>query len=376
MRRVRAVLSLLAAVAVLAGCYRTDMAIHVDDDGSGSFEIVFAIDREAWERFGGSGLLFDEETGEDFGDDPCGQIRAQIESSAEEVPAGTEVKPYEQDGFCGVQMRGEFSSIDQLDELLIDADDGTFSTFTLERDGDAWVFEAEPLPTEDAGEMVGFEELMQGASNVFRLRLPGRQVDHNADRIDDDGTLIWNLGVTGETRTLRARTEPGDPIRGQTLTPAGEDIPGQLGGDGDDDGGSSALWIGLGLLVVVAAVVGLVLWQRTRTKTPPVVAAPPAAAGGPAAVDPTAPYAPQGSPTVPPAPGAPAAPTAPAEPPVAQERPAAPSAPSRSSAPTAPQAPSSGPQWDPQRGAYIQWDPVGNRWLQYDDAGKEWKPIA
>src|SRR5690606_36218391 len=116
----------------------------------------FAIDREAWERLGGSGLLGDEKTG-GLGDDPCGQIRAQLETSTEEAPAGTEVKPYEKDGFCGVELRGEFSSIDDIGELLLGTEDSTFSEFTLERDGDAWVFEAVPLASMDDDDMVGFE---------------------------------------------------------------------------------------------------------------------------------------------------------------------------------------------------------------------------
>src|SRR5690606_41417980 len=86
MRPVRAVSILIAAVLVATGCYRSDIAIDVDDDGSGTFQMVFALDRDAWSQLGAFGMLGDESTAEDFGDDPCGQIRAEIEGSSASLP--------------------------------------------------------------------------------------------------------------------------------------------------------------------------------------------------------------------------------------------------------------------------------------------------
>jgi uncharacterized RDD family membrane protein YckC len=44
--------------------------------------------------------------------------------------------------------------------------------------------------------------------------------------------------------------------------------------------------------------------------------------------------------------------------------------------PAAPGPPQSGPQWDPERNAYIQWDPNRGSWLIFDDASQEWKPLT
>lgn len=40
-----------------------------------------------------------------------------------------------------------------------------------------------------------------------------------------------------------------------------------------------------------------------------------------------------------------------------------------------PQPGVTGPQWDPQRNAYVQWDPTEQRWLTYDDTTGTWKPL-
>jgi uncharacterized RDD family membrane protein YckC len=44
--------------------------------------------------------------------------------------------------------------------------------------------------------------------------------------------------------------------------------------------------------------------------------------------------------------------------------------------PAAPGPPQSGPQWDPERNAYIQWDPNRGSWLIFDDGSQEWKPLT
>jgi hypothetical protein len=293
----------------------------------------------------------------------------ESESGAEELPEGLQVEPYRDGDFCGVKFTAEFSDVDELQEMFdeISAETesqgfGSLASLTIEQDGDGWFFEATPSAT--SGESTGtdtemFEDFMEGASNVVRIKLPGEQVEHNADRIDDDGTMIWNLDVFGDTRTLTARTEPGDPITDEVFTDAGEEVSADIGGatgGSSDDGGSSTIWIILGILVVAAAVVGFILWKRKSgsSPTPAIAGAGPGAAGA------------MGFPGSPPMHDAPSAGSSLA-PPTA-------SAPA-DQGPAAADSGASGPQWDPQRNAYIQWDPAGNRWLQYDDATKEWKPL-
>jgi hypothetical protein len=352
MRRARLLLPLLVLAFVATGCFRQDLGVTVNDDGSGSVSMLVAFNPEAMSQF-------TDELGEAAGEmpeDPCADIESSASEDASGLPDGASVEPYREGDFCGVILTAGFESVDELDETLGTLFSNTesqglasFQSFTIEQDGDGWVFEAVPLDTgsETGGMDTGmFEDMLDGASNVVRVKLPGRQVDHNADRIDGDGTLIWNLDVLGDTRTLQARTEPGDPITDEVLTDAGEDVGGEIGSadgaGGDDDGGSSVVWIVLGVLVVAAAVVGFVLWQRNKSK------ATPAMAGGPVATGP------------------------PLQPTDAASAGASPTGPT-----TAASAPASdGPQWDAQRNAYIQWDAAGGRWLQYDDTTKEWTPIS
>jgi hypothetical protein len=349
MRRARLLLPLLVLAFVATGCFRQDLGVTVNDDGSGSVSMLVAFNPEAMAQLTEE---FGEAAGEEMPEDPCAEIESSTEGDSSGLPEGASVEPYRDGDFCGVIIGAEFSSIDELDETLSTLFSNTqsqglssFQSFTIEQDGDAWVFEAVPLDTSgDTGGMDAgmFGDMLEGASNVVRVKLPGRQVDHNADRIDDDGTLIWNLDVVGDTRTLQARTEPGDPITDEVITDAGEDVGGEIGsadGAGGDDGGSSVVWIVLGVLVVAAAVVGFVLWQRNKAKATPAMAGGPVATGPP--LQPT-----DSSASAAPAAGAAAAPSG------------------------------DGPQWDAQRNAYIQWDAAGGRWLQYDDTTKEWTPIS
>lgn len=370
MLRARGLLLFVVFAVALTGCFRSDLSIEVNDDGSGVYTQVVAINPKAFteiaEQFGGS----EEDLG--IPEDPCDEIVSSANEEQGELPDGATVEPYRDGDFCGATFTVEFDDVNELQDIFgqISAETenqgfGTLSSFTLERDGDGWFFEAAPASSADTGgpgadEMGMFEDFMRGASNVVRLKLPGRQVDHNADRIDDDGTMIWNIDVLGDSRTLTARTEPGDPITDETFTDAGEQVAGEIGGGSgsgsDDDGGSSVLWIVLGAVVVVAAIAGFVIWKRksggSSTPAPAMAGATGAAGGAPLGGSPSFGAAPPTESAA-----APAGSTAP-----------------ESAGESAGGSP--GPQWDPQRNAYIQWDPNGNRWMQYDDATKEWKPIA
>ena len=371
MRRASSLFIVVVLALVLTSCYRSDLQIEVNDDGSGTYTQVIAINPEAFteaaEQFGGSG--------EDAGipEDPCEEMQSSADTEAGELPSGVEIEPYRDGDFCGIKFTAEFADVDELEDLFGEISSetesqgfGTLESFTIERDGDGWFFEATPAASSDSSgtDMGMFDDFLEGASNVVRVKLPGKQVEHNADRIDGDGTMIWNLDVLGDTRTLTARTEPGDPITDEVLTDAGEEVAADLGGGGgggSDDGGSSTVWIILGLVVVAAAVVGFVLWKRKGggSPTPAIAGMPGASTGVQGGVPPTD-SGTYGMPVTPPA----------AETPTATAAPEAQAA-ATSSAPTA-----SGPQWDPQRNAYIQWDPAGNRWMQYDDTAKEWKPLV
>jgi hypothetical protein len=318
-RRCVLALATLALAFVLSGCYRSDLGVTVEDDGSGKVDFTFAIDPEQL-------ASLSEQLGEDasgLGDDPCSAIGEQS-ADMSTLPEGTEVEPYEEDGFCGVHITTPFEAgtdigafvLGDLEFSASEDSPTSFESFVIERDGDGWRFEATTAAPSDTG---GFDSgLLSGflgdASNIVRVKLPGEVVEEDADRVDD-GALVWDLDPLGESRTLSARTEP----------------------DGDG-GGSNLLWIILGAVAVAAVVVVVALWLRNRNRTPP------AAPGG-----------------------TPMSATPPTAPPVAD-------APPMADAP--PVADAAAPQWDAERGAYIQWDAAGGRWMQYDQGAGEWRPLT
>ena len=248
------VLRSLAGLAVLAlgltACIKADVDVAVNDDGSGRIVVISAIDRDAAEDFAGSFGTDDGGDGFDVGD-PC---QDPVTDARDSVPAGVQVEEYDQDGFCGVRLTADFGPGDDvaatLEGLLQGVDDdltGGSGPITLRREGEGWLFEV--VNDTSAGEEIpaGFgESLLEGAEIAYRIKLPGRQVEHNADRIEGDGTMVWELDILGETRDrLFARTEPGETI---------------TGGGG---GGSSTLLI-VGGVVLVAALLGFVVWRQTR----------------------------------------------------------------------------------------------------------------
>ena len=114
--------------------------------------------------------------------------------------------------------------------------------------------------------------------------------------------------------------------------------------------------------MVVGAIVGFVLWRKSKAaKTAPAMAG---AAMTPGTVPP-APTA--GMPPMPgaaPVAGAMVGATLLAPPTVSVDDPGA----AASAAPGQ-------PQWDTARNAYILWDAGSSKWLQYDNAAGAWKPI-
>ena len=246
--RLRRPLAALLALAVLAtGCFRAEIAIRVNADGSGTVSVLTAFDRSLMEASGGddaSGLgAFD--------------LSDLTEIDESELPPGASVEPYEEGDFIGVRVTAPFEAGDDvaasIDRILagtggesspLAGDDAAFRRLVLERDGDGWRFEAEmdisagELTEETGGDPFSeaFARLLLGdASFVVRLSLPGESVSHNADEIGPDSELVWNIDIFGgETRTLSASS----------------DASGEGGG-----GGTTIVVAVAALLVVVLAVV-------------------------------------------------------------------------------------------------------------------------
>lgn len=376
--RTRLVL-LMAAMAIIAsGCFKVNFTIDVNEDGSGTLEGLTAVNFET------VGTLFGD-LGEDAGDlagadQICNDFAGESGIDTSEFSSAT---PYRDGDFCGVEFSETFAPGQFTTAASALGDGGGDAILRQESDG-GWYFEA-PFDADSLGGgdvPPGFDDIFDGAEYIFRVRLPGRQVDHNGE-IDPEGYVIWDVDITNPPERLFLRTEPGERITGNASA-------------GGDDGGS-ALTVIL-IVIAVLAALGLAAWflmrNRNDDQDPPasgVAATIPGGAPSGPPVDPsmptggaadggwappsTADIAPLADPT-PVAPTPDATPVAePAPQPVAEPEPAAEPAPDVIASPTPEQA-TGAPVWDPVRRQYVQWDPNGDRWLVFDDATQSWGPEA
>ena len=372
MRRFAVVLAMVAFVAT--GCIRSDLNIQVNDDGSGTYTLLFAVNPKALSGLSGLGALGG---GSGSGGtvpnaaDLCKELQSAESvggGSGDPLPKGAKVENYNDGDFCGVRITVPFAAGDDVGRSIQEATGGlessvgsatSFDSFTLKRSGDGWIFEA---VQSDAGLGTGTEslgalgdnmtkQLLKDFSVVVRVKLPGRQVlsASNPDKIDGSGTMIWNVDPTAP-KTLTARTEKGSPITDKVLTDAGKSLGAAPGSSSSSGGGSGAAVAVLVVLVLLAGAAAFFLLRR-RNATPAMAGGPgPAVAGGPGpAVPPYSPYSP----------------AMPTQPPTDQTAPLA--------SPAAP-APE-GPVWDAARGAYVHRDPATGRMLVYDQAAAAWKPL-
>lgn len=192
--------ALLLALCSLAltGCFRVELSIRVNEDGSGVFSTVMAFE----DSFAGMA-----------GETPEGGL-----FGLGDIPLGAVVEEYSQDGFTGQRVSIEVSDMEQLQQLLAGDDDldGGVGELELAREGDGWRFSMMiPPPGEALADEVGDEDALDqfgsflaNASYTVRLALPGEIADHNADRVEDD-ELVWDLDLTStEPRTFSARSQP------------------------------------------------------------------------------------------------------------------------------------------------------------------------
>lgn len=370
-RRLR-ILALSAAVMLLASaCIKVNLAIEVNDDGSATIEGISALNTNALEDFAEA---FGEEQ------DLCAEFANDSGIDTEEFD---EVSPYNEGGLCGVQFKDIVSAEEIAASEELPGGDGAI----LRRDGQGWYFEL-PLDSADltgdlggAGDIPGLGNVFEDAEFEVRVKLPGRQVEHNGDSIDGDGFVVWDVDLLNPPGRLFLRTEPGETITG--------------GGGG---GGAGTI---LAIIFAALIVLGLAAFFISRRKSAGDAAAPPAPGVTPApagewaapATPPVdsggwaAPAAdvPAAAPAAPAAPSAAAATTAdsqaPAPEPVVdddatvelQPIAAEPAAPAEQRSPTIEEATGQS-VWDPVRGKYVQWDPGAARWLVFDQDTQAWSP--
>ncbi len=263
MRRLPLLLMLPAILLVSAACIRSEIEIRVNEDGSGTAAVLFAFDRATLEALAEGEEIPDPTEDIDPADLPEGAVVEAIDTE-QEIGVRVEI-PFAASADVGAAIDEAFGALGE-DAGPIAGEEGVFEAFSLRQDGDLWRLDATTavpdLSQEEAAEMALAASLFQNATLTVRIALPGDVTEHNATRVEGDGTLVWELPLMP--------TEPA------TLTAVS-----------DTSGGGLNVAVVAGIVIGLLVVAGLgfaYLQRRSRTEAPAAPLAPPA--------DPPAPPAP------------------------------------------------------------------------------------
>jgi len=221
---------------VVAACRaEANTIITVEEDRSGT--VVFEIGAD--EEF----LSLLESTGADPSD--------LLSSGDLEVPGSTPLQRTEGEmSYWGFEWA--FDDVDEISQTLAGAGETTgtdFSELTFEMDDNGAVLDAViDTPTEAISGFPLEPDIPLGQvadifSVNFVMAMPGSVVEHNADQVLANGSLLWEIPIAGGTTEMAARSEFG----------------------------SSSLWwlwvvLGAVLLIGVAALVGAVIASRRQSR--------------------------------------------------------------------------------------------------------------
>lgn len=226
----RMIIGAAALMLVLSAC-EIRAEIDVNDDGSGTFGFVFAMEP----------MFFGALPG---GADPLAETKSELR--ADGLP--WRIEDYQSEGLRGFRATLPFQSVEHLLRMMAEQSEasgsGPFDVgdgFVLEKAADGgWTFQAtgsspgadlgfgggNPFESPSFGGDFGGEgdlgftpempELPAGADGLLRFEvqvsLPGDAASHNADEVRQRGgksTFIWRMGLTDEGPTdVRAATTP------------------------------------------------------------------------------------------------------------------------------------------------------------------------
>ena len=178
--------------------HRLQLTFTVHDDGSGTVDTLVAVDEAL--------LALTGESADD------------LVSDLADLPEGSTVEAYDQDGFVGQLASVPIPDMTRFSEFMggVDAVSDSTAGFDFVREGDGWRFTTTVPGGEELTGDVGDLDLAEliGEDAFFRVRvaLPGQVTEHDADRVEGD-LLVWEIDWTlSEERTLSARSEPGGGV--------------------------------------------------------------------------------------------------------------------------------------------------------------------
>lgn len=236
----------LAAMLLSACTMRALIGVEVNADESGVFEVTLAFDEELR-------TLLEEDSPEpiDWTDPASFEGEGSPADLLDELPEGAEITPYSEEDFEGFTVTAQFSSLEELEEILADmspegddafpltvtSEDGT--RFELSTEGDLF---GDARPSEEETDFIPASALADLFDFQLHVQLPGEVISTNADETTSDSVMVWRLDVMDE-----------DPVQ-----------PGAV-----SEIGSSTPWLTLLLgAILVAALAGGFIFVRRRSGVP------------------------------------------------------------------------------------------------------------
>jgi len=191
---------LIAAVVVVVTACRAEVNLSIDvaDDGSTVATVEIGADEEFQELLGSGG------------GDPTDLLDDGFDLENGEAYTRTEGDMT----FWGA--RATFDSFEELSTTFADPNDpdSAFSAFSFTADDSGATLEATLSAPEDelATDDIPFDP-SQITADIFSVNfifgMPGTVVEHNADRVLEDGRLLWEIPLTGGEKQVFARSETG-----------------------------------------------------------------------------------------------------------------------------------------------------------------------
>jgi hypothetical protein len=230
-------------ISVTAGCaatLETEIVVRDDDSAGIRYELSFQLPDD----------LPDEAAAELSRQVEAAQTQAQANVRAETQRLGIDPEAitftsFNEDGRLGMRVGIDPVPRERLGAVLASGGaDALFSRFAVDRDGDRLTLDAEltgestlSAPASSGEQFAAGNTVLneQPLTVVVAVRLPGQVTSHNADRVGDDGALVWD--GQSQARTLTAQA---------------------------DIGGSPMLALLATAAVLVVAGGLLMLWYRTR----------------------------------------------------------------------------------------------------------------
>lgn len=187
----RTLLPLLLLALLGSACQvKIDQTTRIEDDGSGQIVLDVLLDEElrTLTGFEDAASAFDLAGG---------------------VPDGFVVEDLVVDDFAGARAFRDFASIDELNTVLQDAATaGLADEVTVVREGNEYRYTATigdlSAAAEGLGGFITADTFDDFFDIVLAVDMPGNVVDHNADSVREDGTLVWQIGIDDSGKTISA----------------------------------------------------------------------------------------------------------------------------------------------------------------------------